>query len=46
MMTREMIKEQFLRQVKIGNHIIGVASGAGITAKYAEQGGSRLFIST
>ncbi len=40
MMTREMIKEQFLRQVEIGNHIIGVASGAGITAKYAEQGGA------
>ncbi|GAU79529.1 sigma-54 dependent DNA-binding response regulator [Fusibacter sp. 3D3] len=35
-----MIIEQFLRQVKLGNHIIGVASGAGSTAKYAEQGGA------
>lgn len=40
MMTREMVVDQFLRQVKLGNHIIGVASGAGITAKYAEQGGA------
>ncbi|MBF4693917.1 phosphoenolpyruvate hydrolase family protein [Fusibacter ferrireducens] len=40
MTTREMVVNQFLRQVKLGNHIIGVASGAGITAKYAEQGGA------
>lgn len=40
MQAREAVLDQFLRQVKLGNHIIGVASGAGITAKYAEQGGA------
>jgi predicted TIM-barrel enzyme/AraC-like DNA-binding protein len=40
MLTREEVLENFHRQLKRGNHIIGVASGAGITAKYAEQGGA------
>lgn len=40
MHTRKTIIEEFKRQIKRGHHIIGVASGAGITAKYAEKGGA------
>lgn len=39
-MNRLEIIDKFQRQVKLGHHIIGVASGAGITARYAEQGGA------
>jgi len=40
MLTRERVTKNIRRQVMVGHHIIGVASGAGITAKYAEQGGA------
>jgi len=40
MISRQTINENLKRQLKLHNHIIGVASGAGITAKYAEQGGA------
>ncbi|MBU3093294.1 phosphoenolpyruvate hydrolase family protein [Clostridium sp. CM028] len=39
-MKREKILENLKLQIKMGNHIIGVAAGAGITATYAKQGGA------
>lgn len=37
---RERIIEQLRKQIKINRHIIGVAAGSGLTAKYAEEGGA------
>lgn len=37
-MSREQILDELGSQLELGNHIIGVATGAGITAKYAKQG--------
>jgi len=42
-MKRERILENFKSQIKMGNHIIGVATGSGMTAKYAKQGGANFF---
>ncbi|MGZ9584948.1 phosphoenolpyruvate hydrolase family protein [Paenibacillus marinisediminis] len=39
-MIREKILAHLKSQINMGNHIIGVATGAGITAKYANQGGA------
>ncbi|MDK8181067.1 phosphoenolpyruvate hydrolase family protein [Paenibacillus sp. UMB4589-SE434] len=39
-MKRAEILEHLHSQINMGNHIIGVATGAGITAKYAKQGGA------
>lgn len=39
-MKRERILENLKSQIKMGNHIIGVATGSGMTAKYAKQGGA------
>jgi predicted TIM-barrel enzyme/AraC-like DNA-binding protein len=39
-MEREKILENIKIQTKNGNHIIGVATGTGMTAKYAEKGGA------
>lgn len=39
-MNREQILNNLRTQLKMGNHIIGVGTGAGITAKYAKQGGA------
>ncbi|WP_227793413.1 phosphoenolpyruvate hydrolase family protein [Paenibacillus guangzhouensis] len=40
MMTREHMLDKLRTQIASGNHIIGVATGAGITAKYAKEGGA------
>lgn len=40
MVKREKILENIRSQAKLGNHIIGVATGSGMTAKYAKQGGA------
>ena len=40
MTSREKIIENLKNQLKNNMHIIGVAAGAGITAKYAERGGA------
>ncbi|MCE5170100.1 phosphoenolpyruvate hydrolase family protein [Paenibacillus profundus] len=37
---RDTIRNQLKAQIKTNGHIIGVASGAGITAKYAVKGGA------
>lgn len=39
-MKREKILKALKAQLKMGNHIIGVSTGTGITAKYAKQGGA------
>lgn len=39
-MEREKILEGIKSQIKKGNHIIGVATGTGMTAKYAQKGGA------
>ncbi len=39
-MKREEILKTLKSQMKMGNHIIGVSTGTGITAKYAKQGGA------
>lgn len=39
-MKREEILENLRSQIKNGNHIIGVSTGSGMTAKYAKQGGA------
>ncbi|MBT2293637.1 phosphoenolpyruvate hydrolase family protein [Paenibacillus albidus] len=39
-MKREQILDNLKSQLKMGNHIIGVSTSAGITAKYAKQGGA------
>ncbi len=39
-MKREKILENLKLQVKMGNHIIGVSTCSGMTAKYAKQGGA------
>lgn len=39
-MKREKILENLKSQIKRDNHIIGVATGSGMTAKYAKQGGA------
>lgn len=40
MQNKSEIKEFFHNQLKIHRHLIGVAAGSGMTAKYAEQGGA------
>ncbi len=37
---KEQIIKQLKKQIKINKHIIGVAAGSGLTAKYAEEGGA------
>lgn len=39
-MKRKKLLENINIQIKNGNHIIGVATGTGMTAKYAEKGGA------
>lgn len=39
-MNREEIIEKLRLQIKQGNHIIGVATGSGMTAKYAQNAGA------
>lgn len=39
-MEREKLLENIKAQIKKGNRIIGVATGTGMTAKYAEKGGA------
>lgn len=39
-MNREKILEDLRSQIKMHNHIIGVATSSGMTAKYAKQGGA------
>lgn len=39
-MKRKKILENLKSQIKKGNHIIGVATGTGMTAKYAKKGGA------
>lgn len=39
-MNRKQTLDELRSELKVGNHIIGVATGAGITAKYAKQGGA------
>ena len=38
--TKELITEELRKQIKINRHMIGVAAGSGLTAKYAEEGGA------
>ncbi|MBV1708307.1 MAG: phosphoenolpyruvate hydrolase family protein [Erysipelothrix sp.] len=38
------ILERLLNQISQHRHIIGVAVGAGISAKYAEKGGADLLL--
>ncbi|WP_033828052.1 phosphoenolpyruvate hydrolase family protein [Bacillus andreraoultii] len=38
--VKERISEELRKQIKINRHIIGVAAGSGLTAKYAEEGGA------
>lgn len=38
--VKEKILDNLYKQLKTKNHIIGVATGSGLTAKYAEQGGA------
>ncbi|PKM49902.1 MAG: AraC family transcriptional regulator [Firmicutes bacterium HGW-Firmicutes-7] len=41
---REQILEKLKTQIKLNGHIIGVATGAGISAKYAAKGGADLIL--
>ncbi len=40
MIARQEILENLKRQIQRNQHLIGVAAGAGITAKYAQMGGA------
>lgn len=44
MVSREEIIKNLTLQIKINSHIIGVATGAGVTAKYAQRGGADLVL--
>ncbi|NFR86533.1 MULTISPECIES: phosphoenolpyruvate hydrolase family protein [unclassified Clostridium] len=44
MVLREEIIKNLNLQIKINSHIIGVATGAGVTAKYAQRGGADLVL--
>lgn len=37
-LDRDLIIDQLKKQIKMNNHILGVAAGSGLTAKYAEDG--------
>jgi len=39
-MKRKKLLENINTEIKNGNHIVGVATGTGMTAKYAEKGGA------
>ncbi|WPC43345.1 phosphoenolpyruvate hydrolase family protein [Clostridium sp. JS66] len=39
-MDRERLLENIKIQIKNRNHIVGVVTGTGMTAKYAEKGGA------
>ncbi|NBJ70409.1 MULTISPECIES: phosphoenolpyruvate hydrolase family protein [Clostridia] len=39
-LSRSRLLETLNQQIKTNKHIIGVAAGSGLTAKYAEQGGA------
>lgn len=39
-MNRQQILHNLKSQIEMGNHIIGVGTGAGITAKSVKQGGA------
>jgi len=41
---KDQIIKQLKKQIKINRHIIGVAAGSGLTAKYAEEGGADLIL--
>jgi len=40
MIKRQQIIENLRKQIKVHHHILGVALGSGLTAKYAEEGGA------
>ncbi|GGG03716.1 phosphoenolpyruvate hydrolase family protein [Paenibacillus aceti] len=42
--NRERMLERMQEQVRAGEHIIGVAAGAGISAKYAVKGGADIIL--
>lgn len=44
MFHREQILKQLNSQLRLNNHIIGVAVGAGITAKYSVRGGADMLL--
>lgn len=44
MISREKIIKNLNLQIKINSHIIGVATGSGVTAKYAQNGGTDLLL--
>jgi len=41
---KDQVIKQLKKQIKINRHIIGVAAGSGLTAKYAEEGGADLIL--
>lgn len=41
---KDQVIKQLRKQIKINRHIIGVAAGSGLTAKYAEEGGADLIL--
>ncbi len=41
---KDWVIKQLKKQIKINRHIIGVAAGSGLTAKYAEEGGADLIL--
>lgn len=43
-MNRKLLLHKLQTQIRIAGHIIGVAAGAGITAKYAAKGGADLLL--
>lgn len=43
-MNREEILEKLRREINKGNHIIGVATGSGMTAKYSQGAGADLLL--
>lgn len=43
-LKREQILDKLKTQIRLNGHIIGVASGAGISAKYAAKGGADLIL--
>ncbi|GAA0734078.1 phosphoenolpyruvate hydrolase family protein [Clostridium oceanicum] len=43
-MQRKRILKELKLQIKNGNHIIGVATGSGMTAKYAKKGGANFLL--
>lgn len=44
MNSKQEIKNLLSRRLQRNNHLVGVAAGSGMTAKYAEQGGADLIL--